>query len=157
MGQAAARHRAETVLSVGDPWKQSHIQRRKRVNRKGHKAHQVEDFGFGVITAKGAKSAKTFWVLYYHRQEFAPVAQMFCEPKSHGFRFYSRQGAKHAKFGRLNSSLHTNSRPLIRILRLGVFAEDPPNSYCEFFARDHPRLTGTRSAPYENLRVRSPW
>jgi hypothetical protein len=36
-------------------------------------------------------------------------------------------------------------------LRLGVFAADLPNSCFTFFARDIPRLTGARSAPYENF------
>jgi hypothetical protein len=42
---------------------------------------------------------------------------------------------------------------LILPLRLGAFARDNPNSCFPFFARDHPKLTGARSSPYENLRV----
>ena len=94
--------------------------------------------------------------LHFNISKFARLAQIICEPKTRGFGLYSRQVAKHAKFGRTNNSLQTNSLPLIRTLRLGVFAGDPPNSCFTFFARDIPRLTGARSAPYENLRVRSP-
>ena len=63
-------------------------------------------------------------------QEFARVAQIFCQPKTRGFGYYSRQDAKHAKFGKTNNSLQTNSHPLIRTLRLGVFAGDLPVFGC---------------------------
>jgi hypothetical protein len=66
-----------------------------------------------------------------------------------GFGYFSRQGAKTLSSEEKNDRSQTNSLPLIRALRLGV----PSTLLRTCFAGDIPRLTGARSAPYENLRV----
>ena len=73
--------------------------------------------------------------------KFARPAQIFLESKTLGFGYYSRQDAKTLSSEENNNSPQSNSLPLFRPLRLGVFAGDIP------------RVTGARSAPCENLRV----
>ena len=90
---------------------------------------------------------------YYYNSKFARLAQIFQESKTLGFGYFPRKGAKTLSSEEKNNNPQTNSLPPIRPLRLGVFARYPPNSCLMFFARDNPRLTGARSAPYENLRV----
>jgi len=76
--------------------------------------------------------------LHCYPLNFARHAQSFREPKILGFEYSSRQGAKTLS-SEVKNDPQTSSLLLIRPLRLGVFAGDIP------------RLTGARSAPYENF------
>ena len=122
-------------------WKRCHVQfvlftTKITLRRRSGQAPNTKGSDEGAASCAPTTSCSS----YYYSSKFARLTQTFRESKTLGLGYSSRQDAKTLSSEENNNS-PKNSLPLIRPLRLGVFA------------RDIPRLTGARSAPYENLRV----